>query len=246
VTGFLRLLSARLARVVATVGLTISVTLEDFAYRWALVVLFSSVAIASELVNAIRERHTAHSPSRHYEIIQQRLLRLVSDLAEIAGGNLHIWKVDVYLRRRSMTFSFRTPYVIAFIREHTLTLTETSGLPAEVKEDNVLFGRCFSEATPHAWWNEELTQPVTGENLWSTLSVRENEEFKKNCGVISISPIVDHLGRECNGLLVIHVNPDPEVATTALGALAQPAGKRRLAQACHDIHREMGSNKSSN
>ena len=245
VTDFLRLLSARLVRVVATVGLTISVSLEDFAYQWVLVSSFSSIVIASEIVNALRERNTVRRPSRHYEIIQHRLIRLILDLADSAGGNLRIWGVDVYLRKRSITLRLRTPYTIAFVREHTLTLADTSNFPAEVEEGHLLFGKCYSEATPHIWWNEELNQPVASENLWSTLSAAENGAFSEHHGVISLNPIVDHLGRHCNGILVIHVQPDPEIAITALGVLARSAGKRRLAEACHDIHREMGSYRGS-
>ena len=241
----LRLLSARLVRVVATIGLTISVSLGGLAPRWPLVMVFASLIFFNELANVNRELNTSNRPGRHYEIVQRRILRLISDLAELAGGNLRLWSVDVYLRHSSFMFSIRTFRVVNFIREHTLTLTDASDFPAKIEGTYRLFSECYTEASPHLWWNEQIAHSMAGDNRRNRLGIDDNNELDEKHGVISLNPIVDHLGRKCQGLLVIHVKPESEVATTVLGVLAQSAGKRRLAEACHDIHREMSGDRGS-
>ena len=238
-TDFLRLLSARLVRVLATVGLTISVSLKGLGLRWPLVAVFATAIVANEVVNFFRERSTRHRPGRHYEIVQRRLLRLVCDLADYAGGNLRLWSVDVYLRQYSFGFSIQTFRVVTFVREHTLTLTDAPALPPEIEGENLLFSKCYSATQSRLWWNEQLAGPASGENQWDSLSAADNNQLQDKHGVISLNPVVDHLGHKCRGLLVIHVKADSEIAITALGVLSRSAGQRRIAEACHDIHRKM-------
>ena len=70
------------------------------------------------------------------------------------------------------------------------------------------------------------------------LSARHSEEMAESYsyGVISVNPVVDNLGQECRGLLVVHAKRDAEIVTKVLGALQQPEGKRRMAAACVDLH----------
>ena len=79
-------------------------------------------------------------------------------------------------------------------------------------------------------WMVQAKTTGTSSRIQSTVS------FAQCLAQISIQPVVDSVGKDCRGLLVVHTVNDPEIATTALTVLTQSQGRRRLARAREGIH----------
>ena len=233
------LLWSRPTSVAATVGLVIAGLVGNSDRPWIWILGFAIFAVTHEIVNFRRKRHISNRLGRKYEIVQRRMLRLISDLSELTAREFDLWVVDLYLPPSSFNPSARSRVVVKLTRELSLALTDARAVPPDIESDHALFGRCFLEPCPGLWWDVDLKMSSSGENLWHKFPEEVNSQLQETYGVISVNPVVDDLGKGCRGLLVVHTKRDSEIATKALGVLAEPKGIRRLAEACHDIHREI-------
>ena len=234
------LLCSRPIRVVATIGLTISLSIGNSNLPWPWILFFAVTIVVHEIGTYLRERRSSNRLGLQSETVHRRVLRLIADLAELAGARFDLWVVDIYLPRPSLFFPKGRRSVGKLVRELSLGLTDFRDVPLKVAANRGLFGGSFTESSRQLWWNSELAPSSSGENQWDKLSEVENNELRGNYGAISVNPIVDHLRRKCIGLLVIHVKPIAEIATTAVGVFTASAGERRLVEACNDIHKEIG------
>ena len=237
---WLTLLLSTPTRVIATIGLSISLAIGNSSLPWPWIVIFASTVVVHEIGTYLRGSRGSNRLGLQYGTVHRRVLRLIADLAELSGRRFDYWVVDIYLPRTSFRFAKGRRSVVKLVRELSLGLTDIRDVPLEVGANEGLFGGSFSESSRQLWWNSELAQPPRGENQWDNLTDDENKKLRQNYGAISVNPIVDHLGRKRIGLLVIHVKPDASIAYTAVGVLTTPAGVRRLVEACNDIHTELG------
>ena len=230
------LLLGRPTLVIATIGLTLVGLTGNSDRPWLWIFGLASFIVLHSVVNWLREKSISGRLGRSYEIVQRRVLRLISDLSNLTAREYDLWMVDLYLPRRSFALSVRRPLVVKLVRELSLALTDVRTVPFEIRMDHKLFGQCFSQPHRGFWWDVNLAQPSSEVNLWHEFEEMINDQLRKTYGAISVNPVVDNLGNKCCGLLVVHTERNSEVATKALGALTQSEGIRRLAGACEDIH----------
>lgn len=226
----------------ATVGLAIASLFEASERPWMWIYALASFIILHAIVSWSRERRLSNRLGYNYEDIQGRLLHLISDLSDLTAREFDLWMVDLYLIRSSITLSIRPPFFFkqTLVRELSLALTDVRAVPLKVELDHGLFGPCFTQRQTGLWWDVDLTQMHIGDgNLWHKFEDQINGKLRETYGAVSVNPVADVLGRHCLGLLVVHTKRDLEVATKALGALAQPEGMRRLAGACRDVHSQL-------
>ena len=231
--NWLNLLFSRPILVLATLALTVAEFIGTADRPWNWIIGICIFILIHEFVNWKREKNTSNRLKRNYESIQRRVLRLIADLSELTAKEYDLWMVDLYVPRSSK-----------LIRELSIALTDVRIPLHEISLNHGLFGRCFKESRRGLWWNIELIPQSINtlqseDHIFIDKSDYANIELKQIYGVISVHPIVNALGKNCLGLLVVHTKRDSETATKALGSLTQSMGIRRLAEACHDIHDQM-------
>ena len=108
--------------------------------------------------------------------------------------------------------------------------------------DHEYFGACFKGAKNGLWADPMLVGSIDSgvENRFSDLPEKTNAELRRAFGVVMTYPLVDGLGRDCRGILVVHAARESEVATKVMGALIEREGMRRLDGCRHDIHSLIG------
>ena len=226
--NWFNILFSRPILVVATLALTVAELIGTADRPWNWIVGICIFILIHEIVNWRIEKNISNRLKRNYESIQRRVLRLIADLADLTANEYDLWMVDLYVPRSSK-----------LVRELSIALTDVRIPLHEIQLNHELFGRCFKEPREGLWWNIELVPQSEDRNSWNKLSPLVNYELKQIYGAISVYPIVNSLGKNCLGLLVVHTGCDSETATKALGALTHPMGIRRLAETCHDIHDQM-------
>ena len=184
-----------------------------------------------------REKRSFTRFGRGYEIILSRVLSLIADLADLTAGEFGLWVIDLYLPTHTAVFR-RKGRVRKLVLSLHIALTDIEVVQNEIETGHQLFGRCFSDPRSGIWWDIELA-PLSEENLRQRLDEKVNDQLKAQYGIVSVNPVVDNLGRDCRGILVIHAKRDAEAVIKALGALTQSEGKRRIAIACVDIHNHL-------
>lgn len=233
------LLWGRPTLVMATIGLTLIGFSKDTDRPWEFILGLAAFIVLHSIVNWRRDRNVSGRLGRNYEIVQRRVLRLIADLSDLSAREFDLWMVDLYIPRRSLALSVRAPFVIKkkLVRELSLALTDVRPLPPEIDLNHIFFGSCFTKSQSGIWWDINLVGVSMGDNnKWHEIDSVVNDKLGEMFGVICINPIVDGLGKQCRGLLIVHTKPDSEIATKAHGALTQSEGIRRVAGACEDIH----------
>lgn len=241
--NLLELLWSRLIRVAATVGLTV-LSISGKPKPW--VFLLAGFIVLHEVVQYVRD---SRSSLRGNELVQRRIMRLIADLSELAGDKYHFWVTDIYIpkyltggivgvmRLVQKKLLGHDRRVVTLVRELSFALKDVREVPHEVDDDNRLFGGSFRQRERRVWWDQNVVQIESDvNNQWSQLTMQENQALSSRYGAISINPIVDSMGNDCRGLLVVHVARDSEISTTAVGVFSQNRGQLRLSQACNDIH----------
>lgn len=232
------LLWSRPTKVAATVGLTILsvrltvLSISEEPRPWFILAWFlAGFIVLHEVVQYVRDNRS----SLRGKEMQDRMLRLIADLSELAGGRYDIWVTDIYIPKYdAMRLNFR---VVTLVRELTMALKNVREIPREVDAGNPLFGDSFRQKERRFWWDKDVVQIESDvSNQWCKLTSQENRKLSRRYGAISINPIVDSLRSDCRGLLVVHVARDPEISTTAAGVFSQEGGQLRLSEACNDIH----------
>ena len=225
--------------VVATVVLALLGVIgnPDRPWVWILAI---ACALAIALFEVMRWRQETSIETRlqkNYGIILSRILSLISDLSDLTAREFDLWVVDLYLPRRSFALFTRRRVCELELSMH-VTLTDVRAVPNSIGLSH-FFGRCFTDGRTALWWDLKLAPPGD-ENRWPSLNDTDNRKMAESYGVTSVNPVVDNLGRECRGLLVVHAKRDAEVVTKVLGALQQSEGRRRMTRACLDIHGHLG------
>ena len=227
---------SRSIRVVATVALAFLGVIgnPDQLWVWIAASLCVVVILLFEIISYRRTQHGRNRLGRSYEAVLGKILSLVADLSDLTAREFDLWVVDLYLPLHPPIMSFQTRARKLELSLH-IALTDVRTVRSEVDLEHPFFGRCFTECRSDIWWDVALT-PTTEENRWGGLDFRDNDNIRTEYGVVSVNPVVNGLGRDCRGLLMVHARRDAEAVTKVLGALRQSEGKRRIAAACIDIH----------
>ena len=235
--AFLNLLWSRPTLVLATVGLTLLVGSRDQPLSWTLGL--AAFIVVHSLATWWRARSLPVRLGHNYDRLLRRVLRLIADLSDLTAREFDLWMVDLYVQRTSVVPSTSHPYLIRkrLVRQLSLALTDVRALPSEIELTHAFYGPCLSKSQPGIWWDNSLVSSTkASNNKWFEVGSAVNDELRQTAGMISVNPIVDGLGQNCRGLLVVHTRSDSEIATKALGVLTQSEGLRRLSGACEDIH----------
>ena len=225
--------------VLVTVGLTVLGLMGRQDRPWFWILVFAAFIIVHESVNWWGEQRSTRRLGRNYQVIHERVLCLLADLADLTAGGFDLWMIDVYLPSHTIAVFNRLLNVPRLDRSLKVALTDVRTVPLEIEIDHELFGVCFAENKKKLWWDIDLADN-SAENVWHDISEKVNCELRSTYGVISVNPIVDRLGKNCRGLIVVHAKPDSEIVTKVVGALREVEGKRRLDAACQGIHNLMG------
>jgi len=146
--------------------------------------------------------------------------------------------IDLYLPRQSYTFR-RSRYFVErkyeLARQLSVSLVDARAQPPLVDPLVGPHGEAFARGLPVLWFDQALAGDYP-ENAWLAYDDSINQRLAKDYGVISAAPLVDQLGNNCVGVLVVHVGPEADRAIRAIGALRSPEGKRRLTNACVELN----------
>lgn len=231
------LLWSRVTLAIATLTLTISTAIGGQKSRpW--VVTSAAFILIHTIVNWTRDENIVRRLGRDYDRVQRRVLQLVSDLGQIAGDKYDLWMIDLYLPTWTYRLSSGWPFLQrtrVLSRQLSVSLIDARPQPPTVEAAVGPHGKSFESGTPLLWFNEQGEGP-SDDNAWSELDEETNAVLSKAYGALSIGPLVDQLGKNCRGVVVIHVEPDPEKVVHAKGALRSPAGKLRISNACIDLN----------
>ena len=203
-------------------------------WTWIAAIFFLTVILVLEVVNHRREINKSHPLGMNYKHILRRTLNLIADLSNLTGREFDLWVVDLYLRPNSKTMWGRT-YAHKLELSLHIALTDVGVVNSVIELKDNLFGRCFTDRRSELWWDVDLA-PSSEENSWVRLADGDNAQIRKEYGIMSVNPVVNDLGRDCLGLLVVHASRDAETVTKVLGTLRERKGKRQIAAACVDIH----------
>ena len=227
---------SRTIRLVATVALAFLGVIGNPDQLWVWIVASLCVVgiLLFEILSYRRTQNHENRLGRSYEAILGKVLSLIADLSDLTAREFDLWVVDLYLPSHPSTMSRQTRVRKLELSLH-IALTDVRTVRSEIDLDHQFFGRCFIECQSDIWWDVALA-PMTEENRWEGLDCRDNDDIRTEYGVVSVNPIVNGLGRDCRGLLMVHARQDAEAVTKVLGALRQSEGKRRIATACIDIH----------
>lgn len=144
----------------------------------------------------------------------------------------------MYLPERRTRLAARRPFVtrrVHLSRELSVSLTDARAQPPYLDPAVGPHGECFTNETPLLWFNE-ATLGDQPENAWKAYDADTNRRLAEAYGVLSVTPILDQLSKNCVGVLAVHVEPEPSVALQALGVLQQGEGRRRLKNACVELN----------
>lgn len=231
---------------VATVVLAAAGTISSDEPMLFLVLPSAVFIVLHAVVRANKDKSMIRRLGRHYDHVQRRSVQVVSDLGRLTGNRFDLWMVDLYLPVTHATVAWRWPFLIRqqeLSRQISVSLVDTR--PQEPSLDSQVgpHGRCFTSGKPLIWFDEtdlrhsdNVLQPPV-ENLWRSLHPAENEELSKVFGVLSVSPLVDQLGKNCVGVLAVHVAPERATALHAHGALRSVEGRQRITNACVELNR---------
>lgn len=230
---------------VATVILAVPGLVSNNGPMWFWVLPSATFVILHAVMAAISDRSMIRRLGKHYDHVQRRSVQVVSDLGLLTGNQFDLWMVDLYLPTTHFALTRRWPFLIRWkelSRQISVSLVDTR--PQEPSMDTRVgpHGQCFTSAKPLIWFDEpalgpseEGSQPPF-DNLWNSLSPLSNQELSRVYGVLYVSPIVDQLGKNCTGVLAVHVEPDPAKALHARGALWSLEGRQRITNACVDLN----------
>ncbi len=222
----------------ATVILAVSSLVDSGDRPWPWIVGSAIFIVLHTSIATVRNLNIVRRLGRHYDRVQSRSVQIVSDLGQLTADQFDLWMVDLYLPRSRPRISRRRPFVYLereLSRQLSVSLVDARPQPPSVDSRSGPHGLCFTSRRPQIWYDED-TLGSSPDNLWSTFNPSNNEQLAKTYGVLGVSPIVDQLGNNCVGVLVVHVEPEPDKALRALGALTSPEGRRRLNNACVELN----------
>lgn len=235
---WLDLLWGRITIVIASVTLTISTAIGGPQSRlW----IFGSTVfiVVHTIVNWTRDQNVVRRLGRDHDRVQRRVLDLVSDLGQIAANKYDLWMIDLYLPRWRYRPKKTWPLVERQLRDLSrqlsISLLDARPQPPTIEGQDWPHGKCFYETSPLIWFIEDGFGG-SADNAWTRFDNETNARLAEEYGALSVAPLVDSLGKNCLGILAIHVEPDREKVLLALGALRSSQGKHRINNACIELN----------
>lgn len=229
---------------VATVTFAVLGFLDDDERPPVLIAVVAGFLIVHGAVAHIRDRSIVRRLGRNYDSVQRRSVQIVSDLGQLTGNQYDLWMTDLYLPRYVIRRWHRWPFPVlqrTLSRELSVSLVEVSSQPQHMTLNSELHGKCFSSENPIVWFDQDDLGEPTDEtersiaNEWNQLTADKNAAIATHYGVVTVTPLVDHLSRNCLGILVVHVRPERTKALHARGAVLSSEGRRRIHNACVDL-----------
>lgn len=223
--------------VIATMALTVANLMLGNDHPKSIIGIAVFV-ILHAIINFLRERSIVRRLGRNHDQIHHRVVRLISDLGQITGGNFDLWMIDLYLRKSSLVRVSRCPFIKKdqiLSRQLSVSLVDKRPQLTSIDLDSGPHGKCYEEARPVLCFDQE-THGAHTNNTWSTFDSGRGDESASTYGVLAVSPLVDDLGKGCVGVLAIHVGPERNNAFKALSALTSQHGPRVVNEACADLH----------
>lgn len=103
-----------------------------------------------------------------------------------------------------------------------------------------LHGEAYRTALPVLWFDDRgLDGP--SDSVWRRYDNEDKDtRLGSAYGLINAVPLTDQLGRNCVGVLAVHVGPEASQAVRALGAVSSPEGRRRLNNASIELNGFVG------
>ena len=224
---------------VATVALALVSTLTgNNRISISIIGVCAIFIITHAIVTAAHDRSLVRRLGRKYELVQRRGIKIVSDLGQLAANNYELWMVDLYLSSSKWSPSKRWPLVVrntTLLRQLTVSLIDARHQPTRIGSSPNPVWVSFSNSKPLIWYNKNIHRS-DHDNAWDSFDDVTNAELAKRYGVLSVHPLVDHLDRNCIGILSIHVKPEPDVVLKAMGVLISDQGLLRLKDACVELN----------
>ena len=236
--------------IMALVGLANSVLEEGplrnwiEEYRLPLLIGLVAFLVAHAFRNWKKERAQLRGVLGNFERINNNVLHLISDLAELSSRHYHHWFVDLYVERKVISLSPEWPFMSRNVLEKRLSvaLSGVSEMPLKIHREHEVFGVLAARDVPLMWWDQQFTQTQLDiPNAQAEFTERANESLMRSYGVVKVWPVTDDLRRNRKGILVVHTRRDAVAATAALGVLAGEQGDRLCARAAQNIHGELRS-----
>ena len=240
-----RILWNPITATLAAVCLAVLGFLEADDRPWPLIIGLALFLVVHALVNAAIKQNLAAKLGERYADLQRCAVQLIADLSGLGKNQHGLWMVDLYLYHAGLRWTNRRPFLIRgseLSRELSVSLLEVSDEPTEVKLDSTVHGLCFRRARPYFWFDGAELGACHGDsgsndrNLWHSQDQQENEKMASRYGLLSVSPIVNQLGRNCLGVLVVHVKPERHKSFEAHSAITSEEGRRDLHNACVELH----------
>ena len=234
------LVFGRVSLALATAVLAIASAVGGDKRPWFWIIGSVTFIIVHTAVNAARDRSIVRRLGRDYDRVQRRAVQVVSDMGQLAADRFDLWMIDLYLPSWRRSFVSHWPFIErerVLSRQLSVSLIDARPQPPSVDLSTGPHGKCFKEAQPLLWFDQEVHGPSPGtHNAWGTFDEGTNAKLARVYGVLSVSPLVDQLGKHCVGVLAIHVEPERDMALKALGALQSPKGRLRINNACVDLN----------
>lgn len=205
--------------------------------RWWWIIPSAAFIFIHTVVRAVRERTVAARLGTEYDKILHRLLRLVADLSELAGDKYELWMVDLYLPVHKWHFKRGRWWVhrhSELSRELSISLLDSRPQPATVDITATPHGDCYNGSAPHLWSTPRPHE--AGSSPPGFIPVPATEELERNYGILLLAPLIDLLGKNCRGVMAIHVAPEADAVLQAHGALTSARGLRSVQDACSEIN----------
>ncbi len=229
----------------ASAALTVLSLLSSDKRPWYVAIIVFAYIVMHSGVSHLRDRSIVRRLGRQHDSVQRRALRIVADLGELVGGRFDLWMVDLYLVRPNCRMIPNWPFIVyerELSRELSVSLAEVSTQPAKVKTNSDLYGTCFTSKNTIVWFDETALGALDSvsqrsiANEWKVLTEEQNAKIGDTYGLVTMSPVTDHLDKKCVGVLVVHVKPERDKALRAHGAMLSSEGRRRVHNACVDLH----------
>ncbi|MDE0267874.1 MAG: hypothetical protein OXI96_02380 [Acidimicrobiaceae bacterium] len=205
---------------------------------WVLVILVAVFVFIHTIVSVFRDQNIVRRLGKRYDEIQRNAVQIIASLGDLSGNHFDLWMVDLYLPSRRWYFMWKIPFIgykRKLSRQLAVSLVDVSTAQPSYDLKNSPHGQCFTSAKSRNWYNKEYRGNLDI-GTWGSLDETGNSELASNYGILSLSPIVDQLGRNCAGVLVVHVKPQEDKILRAIGVLQSSRGKRLLHNACITLH----------
>lgn len=209
---------------------------------WPWIIGSAGFIVIHTAVNAARNQNIVRRLGRDYDRVQRRAVQVVSDLGQLAAEKYDLWMVDLYVPAWRWSMQRKLPFFSRsreLRRELSISLVDARPQPPVVDVAVGPHGECFATSSPMVWFdpNQHGADPT---NCWPQYGDEVNRKLAAVYGVLSLSPVVDQLGKNCNGVLAVHVQPERDIAVQAIGVLRSQEGLRRLHNACIELNGLLG------